>query len=69
MMYLNNSFNLKTFLNTHPPFVNERFDIWKSRMKIFTEANKFELWNIVINDSFTPTYYVNNKLLNKLNIF
>lgn len=31
------------FINTHPPFDGEMFDLWKVRMKILIEANDFKI--------------------------
>lgn len=53
MTTLNNSFNMNS------SFDDERFDLWKSRMKIFLDVVDFDLWDCVTNGSFIPTYIVN----------
>lgn len=43
-------FNKRLFINTPLPFDGESFDLWKTRMIFFIEADDFDLWNLVIND-------------------
>lgn len=44
-------FNKDIFINAPPPFDGERFHSWKAKMKIFVEANDFEIW-VVISGPF-----------------
>lgn len=62
MMTTNTSsvFNKGIFVNVHPLFNDERFELWKTRM------NFFEMWNFIINGLFIPSYYIDNKVVNNL---
>lgn len=65
-MALNTSsiFKKGLFLNTSSLSDGERLDLWKTRTKIFLEANDFDLSNFIIKGSFIHTYYTNNKVVN-----
>lgn len=57
---------MKLLMDTHPPFDDERFVIYKARTQIFIEAIDFELYIFFINGLFVPTILVNNELVNKM---
>lgn len=42
-MTSNTSFNKRIFLNKSPPFNGDRFELWKTRFKISTHNNNFEV--------------------------
>lgn len=46
MMTLNISSNIRTILNIPPPFDDDRFDLQKTRFKIFIEGINYELWKL-----------------------
>lgn len=62
-------FNKSLFLNKPFPFDGEGYIIWKTRMRIFLEAIKFDLWGYIVNDHFIPTHLINNKVVNKPKYF
>lgn len=50
---------------TPPPFVGDRFDLWKEIFETFIKDNGFEMQDILINDPFIPTFSFNDELVNK----
>lgn len=63
-MASNTYFNMRTFLNTPPPFNGESFELWKAIIKVFTQNFDLE-WDAIINSSLIPSHYVNDKIVNK----
>lgn len=59
----------RTFLNMSPPFNSSKFELWKTRFKIFLKSNSYELWEKLINVSFIHTHQVNGEVIDKLWIF
>lgn len=53
-------------MNTPPSFDDERFTISKRRI-IFFDYVDFGLWNFVLESTFVPTHFVNNKVVDKPN--
>lgn len=35
-------------------------------MKILVESNDLEMWKFIINGPYISTYYINNKVVNKV---
>lgn len=65
MIISNTSYNKRTSLNALRPINDDRFDLWKTRFKIFIESINLELWEIIINDLFTLTRYINSEVVYK----
>lgn len=59
------AFNTGHFMNTPSPFDCDRFELWKDRFEIFIKEIYFEVWNILINGLFIPTFSLNDKVVNK----
>ena len=60
------SFNKDLFIDTPPPFDDDRFELWKSRFESFIKAIGFEMLDILINVLFIPTFSFKDEVLNKL---
>lgn len=60
-------FNKDLFMTTYPPFDGECFSLWKARMNIFIEENDIDTRVTIKNGMFIPTYYINNKVVNRAN--
>lgn len=52
------AFNMGHFMNTPSPFDGDRFEI-------FIKEIYFEVWDILINGLFIPTFTLNDKVVNK----
>lgn len=68
-MTSNTDFNKMTFLNTHPPFNGNRFELWESIFKIFIQSFDIKLWETIINGLFIPTHQVNDEVVDKPDFF
>lgn len=58
-------FNKRNFLNIHPLFNNDRFELWKTGFKILIKSFDFELWEKITNGSFILNHHLNDKVVNK----
>lgn len=52
------------FMNTHPLFDGDRFDLWKARFESFIKANYFEICDIL----FITTLSFKDRIVNKLDV-
>lgn len=52
-------------MDTPPLFDSVGFDLWKVRFETFIKANVFEMWDILINGQFIPTFSFNDEVVNK----
>lgn len=59
-------FNKGLFMNTPPPFDGEIFELWKMGFETFIKVNDFEMWDMLINGQFIPTFFFDDKVVNKL---
>lgn len=59
-------FNKCFFIDTPPSFDGERFELWKARFQSFIKVNDFEMWDLLFNDLFIPTFSFNDKIVNKI---
>lgn len=58
-------FNMGLIMNTPPPFDGEWFESWKARFEICIKITYFEMWDILINGQFIPTFSFNDDIVNK----
>lgn len=56
---------MSIFMDTPPLFDSVGFDLWKVRFETFIKANVFEMWDILINGQFIPTFSFNDEVVNK----
>lgn len=56
-------------MNKPLSFDGERYIIWKTRMRIFLEANELDLWGYIVNDHFILTHLIDNKVVHKPKYF
>ena len=50
-----------------PPFFNgSDYSYWKARMRIFIQAQDYEMWSIVVNGPYIPSIYVDGVKVPKL---
>ena len=44
-----------------PLFVGDNYAYWKTRMKLFIQANDYEVWRIILNGPIIPTKKVEDQ--------
>lgn len=60
----------RSFLNPQPLFNSNKFELWQDRFRIFIQSIiNYELWEIIINGLFIPTYLVIKKVVDKPDSF
>ena len=52
--------------NRPPLFNGANYTYWKARMRIFIQAQDYDVWSIIINGPYTPSIYVDNIAISKL---
>lgn len=54
-------FNKSIFMNIPPQFDGDIFDLWKARFETFIKAKAFEMWDILNNFLFIPSFSLNDE--------
>ncbi|XP_038988317.1 uncharacterized protein LOC103698532 isoform X2 [Phoenix dactylifera] len=54
------------FTNRPPLFNGTNYTYWKAKMRIFIQAQDYDVWSIIINGPYIPTHIVDNIAIPKL---
>jgi len=48
------------FINSPPIVTGSNFSLWKCRIKYYIESINYDLWDIITDGPFTPTWIRND---------
>lgn len=60
------AFSMRLFMNIHPQFDDDNFELWKVIFKFLSKKLIFKIWDILINGPFIHTFSFTYEVVNKL---